>query len=183
VLARWARERIREALGGNPAAPPHGPWCDEPGATFVTLRWPDGRLQGCIGSLTARRSIAEDVAENAVAAATLDPRCPPLRTPADVDRLDIELSILSPQEPIAFDTEAAAHAAIRPGIDGIVLGWNGHRATFLPSMWPRLPDVRSFLGELKLKAGLERDFWDDDVKLWRYTVDKHTLPAMSWPAC
>jgi AMMECR1 domain-containing protein len=40
-------------------------------------------------------------------------------------------------------------------------------------MWPRLPEVNEFLGELKEKAGLPYDFWDDDVKLYRYTVEKH----------
>jgi AmmeMemoRadiSam system protein A len=173
-LARWARDCIRQELGGPAAIPPTGAWCDAPGATFVTIHWRDGQLQGCIGSLVPRRSILADVAENAVAAATRDPRSRPLVSPPEVDDLDLDLSILSPQEPIAFIDEASAHAAIRPGVDGIVLGWNGLKATFLPSMWPRLPDVRTFLGELKLKAGLPRDFWDDDVKLWRYTVDQHT---------
>ncbi len=174
-LARWARDRLAQELGGPPALAPEGDWRDAPGATFVTLRRPDGELQGCIGSLAPRRSILDDAAENAIAAGLHDPRSTPVRL-EDVPTLDLELSILSPQEPIAFTDEASALAAIRPGVDGIVLQWNGHRATFLPSMWPRLPDVRTFMGELKNKAGLPWDFWDDDVRLFRYTVDKHVDP-------
>ena len=54
-----------------------------------------------------------------------------------------------------------------------MLVWHGHSATFLPSMWPRLPDVGEFLAQLKIKAGLPARFWDDAFHLERYTVDKH----------
>src|SRR5829696_2596742 len=47
------------------------------GASFVTLRR-DAQLRGCIGYLVARRALAVDVAENPMAAATRDPRFPPL---------------------------------------------------------------------------------------------------------
>jgi AMMECR1 domain-containing protein len=47
------------------------------------------------------------------------------------------------------------------------------RATFLPVMWPRLGDARTFLEELKRKAGLRRRHWSDDVELYRYTVETY----------
>lgn len=164
VLVKWARERLREALGGPKATRPTGAWCDEPGATFVTLRWKSGDLQGCIGSLEPERPIVDDVAHNAIAAGTRDPRTTPCKL-ADVDHLDLELSILSPLEPIASEAD------IRVGVDGIVLVHEFRRATFLPVMWERLPDVKTFMGELRRKAGLPRDF-AGQVQLMRYTVDK-----------
>jgi AmmeMemoRadiSam system protein A len=171
ALVRWARARIAQQVGGPAAAPPTGAWCDERGATFVTLHWPDGTLQGCIGSLEPHRPIVADVANNAIAAAFHDPRSAPLAL-ADVQRLDVELSILSALEPIEFSDEASAIAALREGVDGVVLQWQGHRGTFLPSMWPVLGEPRNFLRELKRKAGLPRDFWEADVALQRYTVEK-----------
>ena len=171
ALVRWARARIRQELGGPAATPPQGPWCAKPGAAFVTLRWRDGSLQGCIGSLEPHRAIVQDVAHNAIAAALHDPRSEPVKLD-EVDDLDVELSILSALEPIDFADEQAALAAIRTGIDGIVLQWRSRRATFLPSMWPVLKDVRVFMSALKRKAGLHGDFWAADMKLWRYTVDK-----------
>ena len=161
-LAAWARARVREELGGAPAVCPTGAWCDAPGATFVTLRWPDGRLQGCIGSLVPRRAIVADVAENAIAAAIRDRRSLPLQL-ADVDAVDLELPILSKTEPIAFTTQDEALAALKPGADGVVFRWRGHDATFLPVMWGELPEARVFLGELKRKAGLPFDFWANGV--------------------
>lgn len=170
VLVRYAREKLREALGGPIAVPPEGTWCAEPGATFVTLRWrKNGHLQGCIGSLEAERGIVDDVAHNAVAAGTRDPRTRPCVL-ADVDHLDVELSILSPLEAIASE------AHIREGVDGIVLFHRGRRATFLPIMWERLPTLDQFMAELRNKCGLPRDF-AGDVELMRYTVEKHDDPA------
>jgi AmmeMemoRadiSam system protein A len=163
VLVKYARESLRAALGGPTATPPCGAWCDEPGATFVTLRWRSGDLQGCIGSLEPDRAIVDDVAHNAVAAGTRDPRTKPC-TLADVDRLDVELSILSALEPIASEAE------IRIGTDGVVLVHEFRRATFLPVMWARLRDKRTFMGELRRKAGLSRDF-AGELQLMRYTVD------------
>jgi hypothetical protein len=171
ALVRWARARLEQELGGPAATPPTGPWCHERGATFVTLRWKDGTLQGCIGSLEPYQSIVSDVAHNVIAAALYDPRSAPL-TLDKVAKIDFELSILSPLEPIEFSDEASAIAALRVGTDGVVLECHGHRGTFLPSMWPVLGDAKNFMRELKRKAGLPRDFWEADVKLKRYTVDK-----------
>ena len=169
ILVRYAREKLREHLGGPVAIKHEGAWCEEIRDTFVTLRWPNGQLQGCIGTLEADRKLVDDVASNAIAAGTRDPRTRPCVL-IDVDKLDVELSILSALEPIGGEAE------IRVGTDGIVLFAAGRRATFLPVMWERLRDVPTFMAELKHKAGLPRTY-DGDVKLMRYTVAKHTDPA------
>jgi AmmeMemoRadiSam system protein A len=168
-LVRFARARLREALGGPPAVRPTGAWTDELGATFVTLRWKSGDLQGCIGTLEADRGIVDDVASNAIAAGTRDPRTLPCKLD-DVDNLDVELSILSPLEPIGSEAD------IRVGTDGILIRHQHHRATFLPVMWERLPTRDQFMGELRRKAGLPRDF-AGELQLMRYTVDKFEDPA------
>jgi AmmeMemoRadiSam system protein A len=173
TLLAWARARLGQKLGGPAASRPSAAWCSEIGATFVTLHWKNGRLQGCIGSIEPRLPIVDDVEHNVIAAACHDPRGQRLEL-ADVAALDIELSILSALEPIAFDDEASALAALRPGVDGVVLGWQGERATFLPSMWSRLPGVREFMQGLKTKAGLPVTFWRADMKLWRYAVDRYS---------
>jgi AmmeMemoRadiSam system protein A len=175
MLARWARERLCEALAGPGAVRPAGDWGEERRATFVTLRWPDGRLQGCIGTLQPVRSLLDDVAHNAVAAGLDDPRGAPLRL-ADVDALEVEVSLLSPLERVEFSGgEAAARAALRAGTDGVVLEWRARRATLLPVMWEQLPDPAAFLSMLKTKAGLPQDFWSDDVMLFRYGAERFAI--------
>jgi AmmeMemoRadiSam system protein A len=169
TLARYARACIRESLGDPPAVAPGGDVFDEPGAAFVSLHGPGGRLQGCIGTLQPTRSLAEDVAHNARAAAFQDPRGTRLALD-DVDRLEVEVSVLSALEPVPSTDEASACAALGPGSDGVVLAWDGRRATFIPQMWRYFADARALLAELKLKAGLPADFWAPDVEVWRYTA-------------
>jgi len=169
-LVKFARAHLREALGGPKAARPTGPWTDECGATFVTLRWHEGGdLQGCIGTLEADRGIVEDVAYNAVAAGTRDPRTLPC-TLEDVDKLDVELSMPSPLGPIGGEDEIR----VRP--DRFLLPHQHPRRTLPPVMWEQLPTKESFMRELRRKAGLPRDF-AGEVQLLRYTAAKFEDPA------
>jgi AmmeMemoRadiSam system protein A len=142
----------------------------QPGATFVTLTQA-GQLRGCIGSLEAYRPLATDVAENAIAAAFQDPRFSPLLA-EEFARTDVEVSLLSPAEAMLFTDEADALARLRPGIDGVILTRGQHRATFLPQVWESLPKPQQFMAQLKLKAGLPADYWDGQITLARYKVQK-----------
>ena len=126
----------------------------EPGAAFVTLHR-NGSLRGCIGSLAAHRPLAADVAANAVSAALNDPRFPPL-TAAELDGLEISVSVLTPPEPIAWRDEADLLARLRPRQDGLIIEDGPHRALFLPAVWEQLPEPRDFLAHLKQKAGMSQ---------------------------
>lgn len=169
-LVKFARARIEQEFGGPVAIRPEGAWTTEKRATFVTLRWRDGDLQGCIGTLEADRPIVADVAGNAVAAATRDPRGEHLVLDAIKD-LDVELSILSPLERVG------SFAEIRPGIDGVVLIYRGRRGTFLPVMWETFPDKDEFFRQLERKAGLPASYDPSQLEVWRYTATKFEDPA------
>ena len=164
----------RDAIEQPDAAPPvsAAPWLRAPGASFVTLRL-DGDLRGCIGSVQARRPLADDVVHNARAAAFRDPRFPPVSA-AEVSRLQVEVSLLSPREPLEAYSEAEALEKLRPGIDGVYFEFHDLASTFLPQVWESLPSPAEFLDELRRKAGLPPRFWHPDVRLSRYTVEKFT---------
>jgi len=136
------------------------------GASFVTLK-KGGDLRGCIGSLEAHRPLSQDTAANAYSAAFADPRFPAL-TADEWPAVDISVSVLGEPEPLAPPTEDALLAALRPGIDGLILRDGRHRATFLPQVWESLPAPRDFVGQLKRKAGLATDHWSDSIRIWRY---------------
>jgi AmmeMemoRadiSam system protein A len=172
TLLALARASIAQALGLPRVAPDTAVWLQEPGACFVTLTQ-KGRLRGCIGSLQAHRALGQDVGANAVAAALHDPRFPPL-TPEELVRTQVEVSVLSAMQPLTFRTQAQALAQLRPQVDGVVLEYAGQRGTFLPQVWEQLPTPQEFMAQLKRKAGLPADFWAEDVKLHRYTVEKWT---------
>ncbi|GGO76092.1 hypothetical protein GCM10011348_02480 [Marinobacterium nitratireducens] len=173
-LLEVARDAIRYGLG-NGTAPridltPEPPGLCARRACFVTLQQ-NGRLRGCIGSLEARQPLLQDVAENAWSAASRDPRFPPV-TPDALAQLVIEVSVLTPLEPLSFTDEASLLAQIRPARDGLLLSWGRHRGTFLPAVWEQLPDTAAFWSQLKRKAGLPADFWHDDLQCWRYEAIK-----------
>ncbi len=139
-------------------------------ACFVTLMLSE-RLRGCIGSLQAHRPLLDDVKQNAQAAAFRDPRFQPL-TADEYTETSIEISVLSPLSPMEVKDEQDALSQLRPRVDGVVLQAGSKRGTFLPQVWESLPDPRRFLAELKRKAGLPTEYWSDDVRLFRYHVDK-----------
>ncbi|MGE5468867.1 MAG: AmmeMemoRadiSam system protein A [Ignavibacteria bacterium] len=166
--------RARNAIAaefGIPALPEPGhPRLAEPGATFVTLTL-DGELRGCIGSLEAHRPLGEDVRANARAAAFRDPRFAPL-TRVEFSATRVEVSLLTAPQPMRCADEADALRQLRPGVDGLLLEYAGHRGTFLPQVWESLPEPKAFLDHLKGKAGLPPDFWAPEVRLSRYEVKK-----------
>lgn len=170
TLLKVARNAIAGQFGkAGPTCEIH-PWMREPGASFVTLTQ-EGNLRGCIGSLEAHRPLFEDVQKNAIAAAFHDPRFVPL-SEQEFIRTHIEVSLLTPAQPLEFENEAHALNQLRPGVDGLILQFGRYRSTFLPQVWETLPDPASFIGHLKRKAGLSPDFWHEDLQLLRYTVSK-----------
>jgi len=138
-------------------------------AVFVTLLL-GGALRGCIGHLEASQLLVLDVAENAFAAAFRDPRFPPL-TRLELDRLAIEISVLTPPQPLAFTSEEALLRLLEPGRDGLILEDGAARGTFLPTVWESLPDPRDLLRQLKQKAGLPPDHWSERIRVGRYRTE------------
>jgi MEMO1 family protein len=167
--ARHAIERLFVRAPGA-ASPPHAPFLDHPGATFVTLRR-RGQLRGCIGSLEADRPLHQDVAHNAREAALRDPRFDPL-TVDELDGLTVEVSLLSPPEPITFGSEGDVVRQLDATREGVILEYGSHRSTFLPQVWEQVDDACEFLRQLKVKAGLAAGFWSAEIRIARYSVQK-----------
>jgi hypothetical protein len=170
VLLPLARAAIAGQLGLSQQANEDVPWLKREGASFITLKR-DSRLRGCIGTLRAHRTLAEDVKANAVAAAFRDPRFTPL-TADEFAGVAVEVSVLTALESLRFADEADALRQLRVGVDGVVLQFGHHTGTFLPHVWEDYKEPADFLAHLKYKAGLPPDFWDTEVKLARYTVHK-----------
>jgi AmmeMemoRadiSam system protein A len=170
VLLPLARAAIAQEIGRTLTALEEAAWLRELGACFITLSH-EARLRGCIGTLCAHRALGEDVKANAVAAAFRDPRFKPL-TVNEFDAIEVEISLLSLLEPMAFADETDALKQLRVGVDGVAFQYGHHKSTFLPQVWKDFREPADFMAHLKYKAGLPPDFWDHEVKLSRYTVTK-----------
>lgn len=175
VLFVLADRAIRAGLEGD--GRPHVEHADlpatlrRPRGAFVTLEVA-GRLNGCIGALDPGDPLGVAVPRLAWEAAFADPRLPPL-TPAGYDQLTVKLSLLGPLTPVPAGSEEDVVAAVRPGVDGLVIAAGPHQATFLPAVWDSLPDPHDFLRHLERKAGLVPGQWPPARRVWRYTVSEH----------
>lgn len=143
----------------------------EPGATFVTLT-KNQELRGCIGSLEATRSLAEDVRVHAVAAALEDYRFPPVQE-SELSQISIEISRLTIPQKIKYQHPDEILSQIRPGFDGVVIKKGIRRATFLPQVWEKVPEVETFMEMLCRKMGAASDCWRaSSVEIFTYQVEK-----------
>jgi AmmeMemoRadiSam system protein A len=151
------------------------------GASFVTLRSPTGALRGCIGSIEPSRPLALDVAQNAVRAATADPRLPSV-APYELAALEVKVSVLSELVPMEVASYDELERTVRPGTDGLLVESGRHRGTFLPSVWAQVPEPARFLSMLWDKAGLRPGVWPAGLRVWRYQAAEVGPPAPAPPS-
>jgi AmmeMemoRadiSam system protein A len=175
ILLHLAREALSLGVNGQSLPPLDNQVIPsrllQPGATFVTLT-KKGELRGCIGSLEASRPLAEDIRVHAVAAALEDYRFPRVH-PEEVSQIMIEISRLTTPQLVEYQNENELISQIRPGIDGVILSRGVRRATFLPQVWKKVPDIEEFLGMLCRKMGSPPDCWRHKVvKVLTYQVEK-----------
>ncbi len=148
------------------------PWLGEKGAVFVTIN-ENNSLRGCIGSIIAHQSLLDDLIQNAKSAAFSDPRFQPLRAD-ELEKIDIEISILTPPEEVHYSSVEELKSLIRPNVDGVILKLGFNQATYLPSVWEQLPTFELFFGTLCQKAGLSSDCLKHHPKIYRYQAKKIT---------
>jgi len=163
TVARLAlEEHVRGIAPGRPPDIPSS--LHQPGAAFVTLR-SEGGLRGCVGSLEPTKPLAATVAHCAISAATADPRFPAV-APAELPRLTIEVSVLSPLRPLEDVTQ------LIPGTHGVCVKAGPHRGVLLPQVatehgWDR----ETFLAFACRKAQLAADAWRQGAELHIFTAE------------
>ena len=135
---------------------------------FVTLK-NQGQLRGCIGQFTSEIPLIELVVEMAKASATGDPRflADPI-TEAELNQLDVEISVLSPLE------RTNEPLSLRLGVDGIYIKKGSASGCFLPQVatetgWSK----EEFLSYCCAhKAGLSPDAWKDaETEVYLFTAE------------
>jgi AmmeMemoRadiSam system protein A len=139
---------------------------------FVTLR--NGpSLRGCIGHISNAAPLAAAVRDNAVNAATGDPRFEPV-TAAELPALTIEVSALTPGDtPESPFRRVGALSEIVIGRDGLYIERAGSRGgLLLPQVATEQAwDVPAFLSAVCRKAGYPDRAWEQpDVTLYRFSA-------------
>jgi AmmeMemoRadiSam system protein A len=172
-LLRIARATLREFLasGRIPPGKPHKETLLRPAGAFVTLHKGDD-LRGCIGTTVEQAPLYKTIQEMAVAAASRDPRFPPVAED-ELPDLTIEISVLGGHR------EVGALADIQIGVHGLAIEHGGRRGLLLPQVatehgW----DAAAFVAHTCHKAGLPGDVWPGGgARLESFTAqvfDEHT---------
>ncbi|HIA10292.1 MAG TPA: TIGR00296 family protein [Candidatus Nitrosopelagicus sp.] len=125
---------------------------------FVTLNKPDG-LRGCIGFPIPEKKLSHAIIEGAIAAATEDPRFPPVTT-KELNDITFEVTVLTPPMEIDVSDPMEYLTKIKVGRDGLIIRHSFYSGLLLPQVpgeygW----SVEEFLQHTCHKAGLEKDFW------------------------
>lgn len=174
-LVKLARKAVEEYLKkGTLIQPPEAipPQLKEKSGAFVTINKlvnNHEELRGCIGYILPIYPLVETVIKAAIAAATEDPRFPPLQ-PEELDQVIFEVTILTPPKLIKARSPEELLENINIGEDGLLIEWHGFSGTLLPQVpieynW----DKKTFLTNLCYKAGLPANCWRwDDIKIYKY---------------
>ena len=129
---------------------------------FVSIK-KHGDLRGCIGTFSPTQpNIAAEVIQNAISAATRDPRFPPI-TPEELDSLDISVDILTEPEKIASPDE------LDPKRYGVIVTKGWKKGLLLPDI-EGVDTVEEQIYIAKRKAGISPD---EEVKLQRFEVKRY----------
>lgn len=167
ILKELAYATIKAKLEGNPlpsVANPKGKLLERRGA-FVTLH-KNGQLRGCIGYIEGHRPLWETVRDMAIQAAFHDPRFPAL-SPQEFPLIDIEISVLTPLEPLKDISD------IEIGKHGLVIRKGFYSGLLLPQVAAEYGwDRETFLEWTCRKAGLPPDAWKSkDVEIYIFSAD------------
>lgn len=160
TIERYVRDGKRLKLSEAPA-----PIAGEPAGVFVTIHTAStGNLRGCIGTIEpTEESLAQEVINNAISAATRDPRFPPIR-PQELADLAIDVSVLFPPEPIASPDQLDVKRY------GVIVQRGHRRGLLLPDI-PGIDDVPTQVDYARRKAGIGPK---EQVELFRFRVEKYT---------
>ncbi|HWS20546.1 MAG TPA: TIGR00296 family protein [Nitrososphaera sp.] len=144
----------------------------EKAGVFVTLNYltrsKEEHLRGCIGFPLPEKPLYQGVAEAAIAAATEDPRFPPLDR-QELNNIIFEVSVLTVPQQISV-SPADYGKEIQIGRDGLILHWRFGSGLLLPQVPVELKwNVEEYLANICYKAGAPPDVWlDPSSKLYKF---------------
>jgi len=148
--------------------------------TINALRGAEKALRGCIGYPEPRLPLVEATILSAINSATGDPRFPPL-SPVELERVVIEVSVLTPPVLIAAKAPKEYVAQVAVGRDGLIV----ERGAFKGLLLPQVPvewawDAEEFLSQCCMKAGLSPDAWlIEGTKIYAFScvIARETRPS------
>lgn len=154
ALRRWLEKGKKEV---------HDLGLGRKAACFVSLHQLDGDLRGCIGTLApVHHDLAQEIATNAIAAGTRDPRFSPVQL-EEMSNLRFEISILAPAEAIV------GPSFLDPARYGVIVENEGQRGVLLPGL-SGITCVDQQIQIARRKAGIPESA---PIRISRFEVESH----------
>jgi uncharacterized protein (TIGR00296 family) len=180
-----ARETLDAHVSGRSSDPKHlaSLALSEQRGVFVTLNLSSAseqeRLRGCIGFPFPVKKLNEAIREATVAAASEDPRFPPIEK-SELDSVVVEVSVLTKPETIKVSRPQELPDRVRIGTDGLIVSRSYLSGLLLPQVATEFNlDQTEFLSQACMKAGLPPDSWLDGetkIQVFQAEIFAETTP-------
>ena len=137
-------------------------------ACFVTIKSED-ELRGCIGTIEPVGTLYNSIVDNAISAATRDPRFDPVEK-NELKILDYEVSVLSVPE--LFEPSSIEDLFLNIKGKGVIISKDLRRSVYLPQVWEHFTSEGAFLSSLCQKAGFFKEEWKNykSMKFYIFTL-------------
>ncbi len=140
--------------------------------TLEMLKAGDKKLRGCIGRPYPNFPLVQATIDSAVDAALSDPRFSSVK-PEELDKIVVEVSILTPPTLIEADSVKDYPNQVEVGKDGLIVEHSWRKGLLLPQVaveWKW--DSKKFLEQTCWKAGLTPDMWmDKGTKIYKFQAE------------
>jgi AmmeMemoRadiSam system protein A len=164
-LIKLAKKTIEEyVLNGKVIEPPENPVPEMVGkaGVFVSLKI-KGQLRGCIGTFQpTTESVAAEIIQNAVSAATQDPRFMAVNS-SELEGLDYSVDVLSEPEKVNSRNE------LDPKKFGVIVKCGERKGLLLPDL-EGVNTVDEQISIASTKAGI---YLEEDIELYRFKVKRY----------
>jgi len=161
-LVRLARRAVNKYLNESIIIECDNLQISQEAGVFVTLSHlsnNEEHLRGCIGFPLPEKNLYQSLIEAAIAAATQDPRFPPVNI-EELTNIIFEVSVLSSPQKIEVRNTKDYKNHIKIGRDGLILKWKNGSGLLLPQVAAELNwDVDEYLANICYKAGASLDIW------------------------
>lgn len=164
-IVKLAKDTVETYVREGKTIQPPGeltPEMTEKAGVFVSIK-KKGQLRGCIGTfLPTRENVAQEVIQNAISAATEDPRFLPVDS-SELQELEYSVDVLSKPERVKGINE------LDPKRYGVIVESGGRRGLLLPDL-EGVDTTQEQIRIARLKAGISLE---EDIELYRFEVKRY----------
>ncbi len=164
IFTEIARRALESRVRGETLSLPRDlpPELGQPGAAFVSLK-KRGALRGCIGTIMpTKRTLAEEIAANAISAGLQDPRFPPVSR-NELEDLTYSVDVLTEPEKVED------LSGLDPQRYGVIVRRGRRSGLLLPAL-EGITTVEEQLDIARQKAGI---LPGEDVEIYRFEVNRY----------